>query len=209
MGGEGWRMVEDASGRVNGMTLQRKRTLAFIRRNNLTTVVMTKLAVDMKSGLVKALDNWWLGLTDNSDLVGLLLRVQCTQGLMTEGMRQWMNTANRGYVGCTLVAKSIKVGQRSKELWTIGSWQTRNAEDAAIDNWWQQMQGNNEGQQRRLKQWLLGMLVCWWERLEERHDENAGTIDEGAARAAGDSQLLSWTLLLPPGKKRQMTVEEK
>ena len=31
------------------------------------------------------------------------------------------------------------------------------------------------------------MLVCWWERLEERHDEDAETIDEGAAGAAGDS----------------------
>ena len=71
------------------------------------------------------------------------------------------------------------------------------------------MQGRNEGQQRRLKQWLLGMLVCWWERLEERHDENAGTIDEGAFRAARDSPLLLWTSLLPPGKKRKMTVEEK
>ena len=104
-------MVEDASGRVNGMTLQQKRTLAFIRRNNVMTVVMTTIAVGMKSGLMKALDNWWMGLADNRDLVGLLLRVQCTQVLMTEGMKQWMVmvTANRGYIGCTLALVAGKV----------------------------------------------------------------------------------------------------
>ena len=82
MGGEGWRMVEDAGGRMSGMTLQRKRTLAFIRRNDIMIVVMTTIAVGMESGLVKALDNWWMGLADNRDRVGLLLRVQCTQGLI-------------------------------------------------------------------------------------------------------------------------------
>ena len=171
------------------MTLQRKRTLAFIRRNDIMTVVMTTLAVGMMSGLVKALDNWWMGLADNRDLVGLLLRVQCAQGLMTEGMRQWMMmvTANRGYIGCTLVARSIKVGQKSRRLRAIGSWQIHTAEGAAMDNWWQQVQGNTEGQQERLKQWLLKMLVCWWERLEMRHDGGAGTLEEGTAGAAGGS----------------------
>ena len=81
-------MVEDAGGRMSGMTHQRKRTLAFIRRNNIMTVVMTTIAVGMRSSLMKALDSWWMGLADNGDLVGLLLRVQCTQGLMTEGMKQ-------------------------------------------------------------------------------------------------------------------------
>ena len=86
MGSEGWRIVEDATGRLNGMVLQRKRTMAFIKRNDLMTVIMTTLAVGLKAGLMKALDNWRLRLVDSRDLVGLLLRVQCIQGLMTEGM---------------------------------------------------------------------------------------------------------------------------
>ena len=45
MGGEGWHIVEDASGRLSGMTLQRKRTMAFIRQNDLMTVVMTVLVM--------------------------------------------------------------------------------------------------------------------------------------------------------------------
>ena len=136
MGGEGWRMVEDADGRMSGMTLQRKRTLAFIRRNNIMTVVMTTIAVGMKSGLMKALDNWWMGLADNRDLVGLLLRVQCTQGLMTEGMKQWMVmvTTNRGYIGCTLVARSIKVGQKPRRMRAIEWWRIHTAEGATMDN---------------------------------------------------------------------------
>jgi hypothetical protein len=129
-------MVEDASGRVNGMTLQRKRTLAFIRRNDV-------MAVGMKSGLVKALDNWWLGLADNRDLVELLLRVQCTQGLVTEDMRQWMNTATRGYVGCTLVAKSIKVGQRSK---IMDNWIMANSKCRGCSN--RQLVAADTGEQR-------------------------------------------------------------
>ena len=95
------------------MTLQRKRTMAFIRQNDLLRVVMTALAVSLKAGLIEALDNWWLGYSGGRDLVGLLLRVQCVQGLMTEGMNQWMNAEtglDRGYIGCTKVAESIKVG---------------------------------------------------------------------------------------------------
>ena len=62
-----------------------------------------------------------------------------------------MNTADRGYIGCTLVAKSIKVGQGSRKLRTIESWQAHTAEEAAIDSWWLQLQENSEGQKRRLK----------------------------------------------------------
>ena len=102
-------------------------------------------------------------------------------------MNQWMNAAERGYIGCTLVAKSIKVGRRSRKLRTIGSWRTHTAEDAVIDSWWLQLQGNNEGQQRGLKQWLLRMLGCWWQMLAERHEEAAGSVDGGAAGAAENS----------------------
>jgi len=123
MGSEGWRIVEDATGRLNGMVLQRKRTMASMERNDLMTVIMTTLAVGLKAGLMKALDNWWLRLADNRDLVGLLLRVLCIQGLMTQGMNQWMNAAGSGYIGCTLVAKSVKTGRRSGKLRTVGSWQ--------------------------------------------------------------------------------------
>ena len=140
---------------MSGMTLQRKRTMAFIRQNDLMTVVMTALAVSLKAGLIEALDNWWLGYSGARDLMGLLL--------MTEGMNQWMNAEtglDRGYIGCTKVAESIKVGQRSRNLRTIGSWQAHTAEEAAIDSWWLQLQGNSEGQQRRLEQWLLRMLGC-------------------------------------------------
>ena len=58
MGSEGWRIVEDATGRLNGMALQRKRTVAFMKRNDLMIVIMTTLAVGLKAGLMEALDNW-------------------------------------------------------------------------------------------------------------------------------------------------------
>ena len=87
MGGEGWHIMEDASGRLNGMVLQRKRTTAFMKKNDLMTVIMTTLAVGLKAGLMTALDNWWLRLADSRELVGLLLRVHFIQGLMTEGMK--------------------------------------------------------------------------------------------------------------------------
>ena len=99
----------------------------------------------LKSGLMEALDNWCMRLADSTDLVGLLLRVQCIHGLMIEGMNQWMNTTGRGYIGCTKVAKSIKVGQRSRKLRTVESWQAHIAEEAAIDSWWLQLQENSEG----------------------------------------------------------------
>ena len=79
-------IVEDETGRLNGMVLQRKRTMAFMKRDDLLTAIMTTLAVGLKAGLMKALDNWRLRLVDSRDLVGLLLRVQCIQGLMPEGM---------------------------------------------------------------------------------------------------------------------------
>ena len=31
------------------------------------------------------------------------------------------------------------------------------------------------------------MLECWWQILAERHEEAAGSVDGGAARAAGNS----------------------
>ena len=116
---------------------------------------------------MRALDNWWLRLADSRDLVGLLLRVHCIQGLVTEDMKQWMITANRGWWDtmrgaadeAAMIAQAIRVGQRSIKLKTIGSWQTHTAEEATIGSWWLQLQGNSERQQRRLKQWLLGMLV--------------------------------------------------
>ena len=58
MGGGGWRIMEDASGRLSGMVLQRKRTMAFIQQNDLMTVIMTTLAVGLEAGLMRALDNW-------------------------------------------------------------------------------------------------------------------------------------------------------
>ena len=108
---------------------------------------------------------------------------------MTEGMKQWMVmvTTNRGYIGCTLVARSIKVGQKPRRMRAIEWWRIHTAEGATMDNWWQQVQGNTEGPQRRLKQWLLKMLADWWKRLEMRHGGGAGTLDEGTAGAAGGS----------------------
>ena len=88
MGSEGWRIVEDATGRLNGMVLQRKRTMAFMKRNDLMTVIMTTLAVGLKAGPMKSLENLWLRLADNRDLVGLLPRVLRIQGPMTKGMNQ-------------------------------------------------------------------------------------------------------------------------
>ena len=34
MGDEGWQIAEDASGILNGMTLQRERTMAFVKQND-------------------------------------------------------------------------------------------------------------------------------------------------------------------------------
>ena len=166
MGGEGWRIIEDASGRLNGMVLQRKRTMAFIKRNDLMTVIMTTLAVGLKAGLMRTLDNWWLKTADSRDLVGLLLRVQCIQGLMTEGMKRWMMIETRGCwetMGVTMdenamITRAIEVGQRSRKLKSVGLWRIHIAEEASIDSWWLQLQGNSEGSQRGLKQWLLNML---------------------------------------------------
>ena len=157
------------------------RALHLVNHTTGRRVIMTTLAVGLKAGLMGALDNRWLRLADSRDLVGLLLIVHCIQGLMTEGMKQWMITANRGWWDTmrvaadetAMVTQAIRVGQRLRKLKTIGSWQTHIAEEAAIDSWWLQLQGNSEGQQRRLKQWLLGMLVMAVDylisKLLERH----------------------------------------
>ena len=84
------------------------------------TVVMPALAVGLKAGLMRALDNWWLRLTDNRGRVGLLLRVHCIQGLITEGMKQWMIAANRGWwetmrvttYEMEMIKRAVRVGQR-------------------------------------------------------------------------------------------------
>ena len=184
MGDEGWRIMEDASGRLSGMVLQRKRTMVFMEQNDLMTVIMTTLAVGLKAGLMRALDNWWLKLADSRELVGLMLRVHCIQGLMTEGMKQWTMTANRGWWETmrvttdetAMITRAIKVGQKARKLKTVGTWQLHIAEEAAIGNWWLQLQGNGEGSQRGLKQWLLDMLMCWWKQLAKRHDEAAEVV---------------------------------
>ena len=70
-----------------------------------------------------------------------------------------------------MITKAMKVGQRSRKLKTVELWRIHIAEEAAIDSWWLQLQGNSEGSQRGLKQWLLDMLKCWWKQLSERHAE--------------------------------------
>ena len=75
-GKEGWMICEDQDGRLKGMTLQHKRTMAFMRQNDLMVVVMTTLAVELKGELVRSMHNWWMGMSNSRQMVGLVLRVQ-------------------------------------------------------------------------------------------------------------------------------------
>ena len=70
----------------------------FMKQNDLMTVVMTTLAVGLKAGLMRALDNWWLKLADSRELVGLMLRVHCIQGLITEGMKQCPDVDSKSWM---------------------------------------------------------------------------------------------------------------
>ena len=92
-GNEGWMICECQEGRLKGMTLQHKRTMAFMRKNDLMVVVMTTLAAMLRGALVRSIHNWWIHMSNNRKMVGLCKQCKkevagdCEKGLCEECCR--------------------------------------------------------------------------------------------------------------------------
>ena len=185
------------------MALYQTRTIAFMRTNELMTVVMTTLAVGPKGELLRSLDNWWQRMSDSKQMEELVLRVQCIKGLMTKGMKLWMLESIRGWWSnlrvitneTAMVTRAIILGWQTRKLKTVGMWQMHKMEECSIRSWWVQVQGNSTETQRRLRPWLLDMLKSWWSMLAETHEQGSKQADKckgcGSGWFSGKADLCS------------------